>query len=462
VKLSFAILLFFSSLSFAGPMQTISSVSELNAYLNEAHFNGVLLVSKNEEILFKKAFGVKDFVSNSPLTTNDRFQIGSVTKQFVAASILKLQEENKLSIDDDVTKYLPEYAVYKGIKIRDVLNHTSGIANYTDQKGFFQSLDPNRSPTLADLITAFTKYPSDFAPTTNWKYSNSGYIIAGRVVEVVSQKSWSNFIKEHFLTPLGMADTGYVENFAEVSDVIGHMDRGQGPVPFQMNLSWAAAAGGIYSTVDDLAKWTAIYDSSALLSEHSKAQMQTPFMNGYALGISVGTSNGETKITHGGRTPGFTTKLTYLKNSKLRVVKFDNTDGGIVDPETIALNLFYKGKAEAIKVKPYLVDTARLSEYTGLFKGDGMNFNVFLKENELYLQPDDGNPLYKLGANENDSFRLMGIDSEEFLRDEAGKVVAVRHYQGGGISEFIKQTPAVPQFTLKELTFSSRPFSLVW
>jgi CubicO group peptidase (beta-lactamase class C family) len=455
VKLSFAILLFFGSLSFAGPMQSITSVTELDDYLNEAHFNGVLLVSKDESILFKKAFGVKDFVSNNALTTNDRFQIGSVTKQFVAVAILKLQEENKLSLDDDVTKYLPEYSVYKGIKIRDVLNHTSGIANYTDQKGFFQSLDPNKSPTLSDLITAFSIYPSDFAPTTNWKYSNSGYIIAGRIVEVVSGTSWDNYIKENFLLPLGMADTGYAENFAEVSDVIGHMDRGQGPVPFQMNLSWAASAGGIYSTVDDLAKWTAIYDTSVLLSDSSKTQMQTPFMNGYALGVSVVAANGDTKITHGGRTPGFTTKLTYLKKSKLRVVKFDNTDGGIVDPETIALNLFHKGKADAIKVKPYPVDATRLTEYTGFFKGDGMNFNVFLKENELYLQPDDGQPPYKLVANDKDSFRLLGFAAEEFLRDESGQVVAVRHYQGGTTVDFKKQSPAVPEFLLKA-TSSSR------
>ncbi len=449
MKLSFAILFFLSSLSFAGPMQTIGTVAEFESYLNEAHFNGVLLVTKNNEVLFKKAFGVKDFVSNTPLSTNDKFQIGSVTKQFVAASILKLQEENKLSLEDDVTKYLPESPIFKGIKIRDVLNHTSGIANYTDQDGFWQHLPQDRSPSLTDLINAIALYPFDFAPTTKWNYSNSGYIVAGRIVEVVSGESWDSFIRSHFLVPLQMTDTGYVESFKDVSDVVGHVDRGQGPVPFELNLSWAAAAGGLYSTLDDLAKWVTIYDTSALLSENSKTQMQTPFLNNYALGINVVNSNGETKITHGGRTPGFTTKLTYLKKSKMKVVKFDNTDGGIIEPEAIALNYFNKGTAEVPKLKPYPVDKATFSEYTGFFKAETLGFNVFIKDNELYLQPDDGQPPYKLVANDKDSFRLLSIAGEEFVRDEAGQVIAIRHYQGGGSSEFKKQAQPETSSVLK-------------
>lgn len=442
MKLSLALVLFFSSLCLAGPIQTISSAPELETYLNEANFNGVLFVSKENEVLFKKAFGVKDFVGNIPLTTEDKFQIGSVTKQFVAASILKLQEENKLSLDDDVTKFLPEYQVYNGIKIRDILNHTAGIANYTEKPDFWQSLDPNRSPTLTDLINAFTVYPSDFAPRSQYRYSNSGYIVAGRIVEVVSGETWDNFIKTRFLAPLQMTQTGYVENFREVSDVVGH--RAPGFTPVNLNLAWAAAAGGIYSTVDDLAKWTSIYDTSNLLSEDSKTQMQTPFLENYGLGIVVSTSNGETKITHGGRTPGFTTKLTYLKNAKLKVVKFDNTDGGILEPESLAVRLFTIGKADAVKLKPYAVDGIDLSQYTGFFKGDDLSVNVFLKEGELYLQPDDGQPAYKLVPNDKDSFRLMAFAGEEFLRNENGQVVAIRHYQGGRTSEFKKQSPAAP------------------
>lgn len=439
MKAIFAFLLFFSVVGFAGPLQKITTVSEFEAYLDEAHFNGVLLISKDNQILFKKAFGVKNFTSNTPLTTEDKFQIGSVTKQFVAASILKLQEDNKLSLDDEITKYFPENQVFKGVKIRDILNHTSGIANYTDQDSFWQHLDPARSPSLADIINAITLYPFDFAPTTKWKYSNSGYIIAGRIVELVSGQTWDQYIKNTFLNPMQMTNTGYVEHFSEVSDVVGHVDSGNAPTPVDMNLSWAASAGGLYSTLDDLAKWAAIYDSAPILNENSKTQMQTPFLNYYALGITVVKMNDEVKISHGGRTPGFTTKLTYLKKAKLKVIKFDNTDGGIVEPEGTALNLFYKGSADAVKLKPYSIDPARLAEYVGFYKGDGLNFNVFIKENELYLQPDDGQPPYKLVANDKDSFRLLSFAGEEFIRDENNNVVSLKHYQGGGISEFKRQ-----------------------
>ena len=432
-----------SATAFAGPLQEIKTQAQFESYLIESQFNGVLLVAQKDKILFKRAFGVKDFITNTPINTDDKFQIGSVSKQFIAVAILKLQEEKKLSIDDEIVKFLPDLISLKGIRIKDVLNHTSGVANYTDQKKFWELVDFNRTFKFEDILNFVVKLPLDFSPTTKWNYSNSGYIIAGKIVEVVSGQSWDQYIKINFLDPLQMNNTGYSEYFSKVSDIIGYSELNGKLVPVpEFNMSWALSAGALYSTLDDLLKWTDIYEASTLLSEDSKLQMQTPFLKNYALGLSILKFNNEIKISHGGRTPGFTTNLAYLKTSKLKVVKFDNTDGGIADAAEIALNFYAKGSTTALKVKPYEINKNVFAEYVGNYVGSRLNFNVFIKDEVLFLQPNDGQPAYPLVANDQDSFRLMGIAGEEFIRDSSGLVVGLKHYQSGEISEFTKDKGA--------------------
>jgi CubicO group peptidase (beta-lactamase class C family) len=440
MKSIFVMLFLVSFTVFAGPMLEVQNQAEFESYLLESNFNGVLLVAKKDQILFKKAFGVKDFKTNTALTTEDKFQIGSVSKQFIAAAIIKLQEDQKLSIDDEVVKYLPKYQSLKGIKIRDLLNHTSGVANYTDQQSFWQTIDFNKSLSLTDILNFTVTLPVDFAPTTKWKYSNSGYIIAGKIVEVVSGQSWDTFIKTNFLEPLKMNNSGYTDYFSQVSDVVGYMDNDGSLTPvIEFNMSWALSAGGLYSTVEDMLKWTSIYDSSSLLSENSKTQMQTPFLKNYALGVLVTQFNNETKISHGGRTPGFRTELTVLKSSGLKIVKFDNTDGGKTDAAALALNFYAKGSASVVKKKPYPIDSATLNDYVGDYNGEG-NFNVkvFIQNGVLLLQPKDGQPAYPLVANDKDSFRLLDISGEEFIRNQSGIVIGLKHYQNGGMSYLTK------------------------
>ncbi len=441
MKYFLILLLLIPFTAFAGPLQQINSQEQFNSYLSESRFNGVLLVVKQDQVLLKKAYGVKDFATNTPLTINDKFQIGSVSKQFTAAALLKLQEQKKLSIDDEVVKYLPEYPSLKGIKIRDILNHSAGVANYTDQRNFWDLVDFTKILSLTDIADFIAPLPLDFTPTTKWKYSNSGYILAGRIVEVVSGQSWDQYIQTQFLQPLKMQDTGYAPYFSQVSDVIGYTGQSGSLEPVQeFNMSWALSAGALYSTADDLLKWISIYDSSDLLNENSKTQMQTPFLNNYALGIDVTKSKDETKITHGGRTPGFTTTLTYLKNAKLKIVKFDNTDGTYLDPAPLALSFYTNGKVDALKVKPYPINPEVLNDYVGNYIGKTMNFKVFVKDKVLFLQPNDGQPPYPLVANDKDCFRLLGIAGEEFVRNAGNNVVELKHYQGGGIGIFKKES----------------------
>lgn len=440
MKIIFAVLFLSSFSLFAGPLQEIRTVQQFETYLTDSQFNGALLVAEKNHVLFKKAFGVKDFLSMAPLSTTDKFQMGSVTKQFIAAALLKLQQEKKISLDDEVVKYLPQFENFKGISIRDVLNHTSGIANYTDQPAFWQTVDIDRATSFDEILAFTEKLKLEFIPKSNWKYSNSGYIVAGKILELVSGQSWDQYLQTNFFEPLNMNDTGYAPYFRNISDVKGHISSEGNLVPYEFNLTWVLSAGALYSTVDDLLKWFAIYDSSELLTSESKTEMQTPFLENYALGIGVEKFNDEIKISHNGRVPGFTTTLTYLKTTQLKVVKFDNTDGGAVEAGSLALNFFANGSAQALKTKAFPISKEILADYAGVYTGTKMNFSVFVKDDTLFLQPNDGQPAYALVANDVDSFRLMGVAGEEFIRDATGAVSELKHYQGGRISVFKKQT----------------------
>lgn len=428
-------------------MLSIDNQEQLNQYIAKSGFNGVILVSKENEFLIRKAYGYKNFENHALLSVTDRFQIGSVTKQFVAASLLKLQQENKLNIDDDAKNYLPGYDFLKGITIRDLLNHTSGIANFTDQKEFWENVKYDVILSLKEILNFISKLSNEFTPKSNYSYSNSGYIIAGQILENVSGKSWIDYLRENFFTKLQMQETGYQDYFEEASEVVGYVtyEGQQYSMNKQFNLSWALTAGGLYSTVDDLLKWSSIYHDSNILNDNSRVQMQTPFLENYALGIVVSkTENNKTMISHNGRTPGFVTNVSFLKEDQLKVITLDNTDGSRAVMPKVLIEFFSTGKTEALKYEKRQIEQNQMSEYVGVFqhstkmtkKNEKFAFKIFIKDSQLWLQPNDGQPPYLMTAVDVDSYNVGGFAGEEFIRNEEGKIVAVKHYQGGHASLF--------------------------
>ena len=422
---------------FAGPMLEITSREELDAYISKLDYNGVMLVEKDHKVLFKEAFGYKDLEKKIPLTVTDRFQIGSNTKQFVAASILKLQEEGRLSIEDSLIKYFPELPQYKDIKIKDILNHTAGIPNYTDQEKFWEAVDPSVFLTSKDILSYVKDLPLEFEVGKKWHYSNTGYILAGDIIKIVTGKSWDEYISENFLRPLQMTNSGYDVVFENASDVINYMMADGKFVHPSFNLSWASSAGALYSTLDDVSKWMSIYDESTLLSEASKKRMQTPLFR-YGLGIFLEKYHGEEEVSHSGRTPGFTSKVTYLKKSKLKVIVFNNTDGDTESVTGVLMGFYHHGKGLAIKTALYPMTQEQLQNYVGQYASGNFVVNVFLKDGKLFLQPD-GQPPYEMKPNDKDSFNLSGISGEEFTRDANGNILGIRHFQGESEEFFTKK-----------------------
>jgi CubicO group peptidase (beta-lactamase class C family) len=318
--------LLYSFTVFSNPKTT----QELEASIRAKGYNGVVLVMKGNKVLLNKAYGFSDLVLKTPLQVTDRFQIGSLTKQMVAAALLKLEDEGRISLDDFASKYLPQYSQLNNVTILQLLNHTAGIYNYSANKTFMDSRSPNKFFSLDEIINFCLKRPLDFRPGTKWSYSNGGYIIAGKIIELASGMSWDKYLESRFFIPLKMAQTLHYNDYDQLGAVNGYQHTSNALKRVRgLNLSWALSAGSISSTVNDLAKWTDIFSSSNILSRRSKSKMQKVYKEQYGLGIFITSYGQDTLINHRGITRGFKSSLFYLKNKKLKIITLDNIDGSV-------------------------------------------------------------------------------------------------------------------------------------
>ena len=305
-------------------------------------FDGAVLVADHGEVVFEKGYGEADRAWHVPNAPDTRFRIGSVTKQFTAALILQLVEEGKMRLDAPISAYLPDYPAEPGrrITVRHLLTHTSGLPNYTSLPGFMQ--DRARNPyTPAELIGLFSGLPLEFEPGSQFRYSNSGYIVLGALVEAVTGRPYDEVLQERLLTPLGLADTGYEHN----ADVIERMAHGYtrfgnryANAPY-LDTSVPYAAGMLYATVRDLFRWTAaLHAGKPFRNAATLDTMLTPLHAGYALGIGVGKmAVGEDSVRvvqHSGGINGFSAQLMYFPEGARTVVVLDNTgsnSGGVAE-----------------------------------------------------------------------------------------------------------------------------------
>ena len=430
-----------ANLCLANPLMTVSSTDELRSYLVRKNYSGVILVADKDQILFREAFGLKNHEGGEAITINDKFQIGSNTKQMVSSALLKLQEEGKLSLDDKISQYISVPESYNTITIREMLNHTSGITNYTDHQEFWTLVTPTRILSLQEIIDFTLKYPLDFAPTTNWNYSNSNFIIAGKILEVVSGKKWDQYLQENFFSPLGMENTGYNDYFENVSDVASYVlnDKNQYEKVEDLNMSWALSAGAIYSTAGDLLKWLRHYSNISVLNQSSLKEMFTVGKNNYGLGLQVKSIDGDTFVSHNGRTPGFGSDVGHLVNRDMSFINLNNEDGGAIDVPSILYGLFVNGKVDVLKPQSIILSLDQLTEYIGNYKSGSFELKIYLKNGHLVLFPT-GQCEFSMRPIEKDNFDLAGFAGEEFLRDDTGVIYALKHYQNGKTSLFPKET----------------------
>ncbi len=343
----------------------------VQSYVSNKQFMGSVLVARGDQVLLDKGYGSANLEWGVPDTPATKFRLGSLTKQFTAASILLLEERGKLKVEDPVKKYLPDApAAWDKMTIFDVLTHTAGIPNFT---GFpdYPSLEPFAT-TPEKLVARFRDKPLDFEPGEKMSYSNSGYVLLGYLIERISGMSYEHFVQDNLFAPLGMKDSGYDSNSA----VIARRAAGYTPSPNGLvnagfiHMSVPFAAGALYSTTEDLLKWEQGLFGGKLLSAASLQKMTTPFKNDYAFGLLVHTVNGHRVIDHNGGIEGFSTMLTYYPEDKLTLVALANMAPASSGELVSQLALLAQGGTVTLQTerKEITVDSAVLARYVGAYR----------------------------------------------------------------------------------------------
>jgi CubicO group peptidase (beta-lactamase class C family) len=412
----------------------------MQAQTNIKDFSGAVLVMKQNKVMLKKAYGMADREWNVVNTSDAKFRIGSVTKQFTAACILQLIEAGRLSLDDKLSKFYPDFPKGDSVTIHMLLNHTSGIASYTDQRNF---MNVATLPWSKDSIIAyFKKVPYNFSPGTKWAYNNSGYFLLGCIIEKVSGQSYKDYLQQHILDKLGMKNSG-----VDRSDTLlvmrarGYARAGKKTVNADyISLEWPFSAGVLYSTVDDLYKWDRALYNNTILTDASKQKMFTPGKSNYGYGFVIDSVENHYHIWHNGGIPGFSTNFSRYVNDDICIVVFSNNESN-VDFISIALaDILFDVPVEVPYVhKEVKIDPALLDRYVGKYNGAGITLVLIKKDNKLYRHRE-GVPDVELKPESETKF-FYGDESDrmlEFEVDAGGKVVKTWFHNSGQRGEIKK------------------------
>jgi CubicO group peptidase (beta-lactamase class C family) len=407
----------------------------VQSYAADRKFMGTALVARGSQVLFSKGYGSADLEWDIPNSPNTRFRLGSVTKQFTAASILLLEERGKLSISDPVKKYLADApAAWDKITIFNVLTHTAGLPNFT---GFpdYEKLAPFPT-TAAELVARFRDKPLDFDPGEKWSYSNSGYVLLGYLIEKISGDPYEKFVRDNIFTPLGMKDSGYDSNTA----IIAHRASGyaMGKNGYEnagfIHMTIPHGAGALYSTTEDLLKWEQGLFGGKVLKPASIEKMTTPFKNNYAFGVGVETVNGRKIIAHNGGIQGFATELEYYPEDKLTVVVLENVTGA-VPPGEIAKKLVALAHGENVTLtserKEITLDAKSLSRYEGAYQmGPNATMLIRMDGNQLVSRLSGQGPV-AIFPQSDTMFFLKVVDAQiEFPKEDSKPSRLTLHQNG--------------------------------
>ena len=350
-----------------------------------------ILVAKDGKPIYRKAIGKSNLEHNIDMIPENVFMLASITKQFTAVSILMLEEQGKLKMDDPITKFIPDYPTNgKTITVHQLLNHTSGIKSYT---GIGNLVEVARNDmTLDELIDYFKNEPMDFNPGDDYSYNNSGYVLLGKIIEILSGETYEDYIEKNIFERLGMTNSRYGSNRELIKNRA--MPYEQGPDGYvnasYLSMTLPHAAGALVSTVDDMLIWQNALRNNTLISAEtfSKAIKGSKLNNGeyidYGYGLGELNLRGAKGYTHSGGIFGTSTNGIYLIEEDVYVIGLSNCSCNDIGALTQSL-------AAAAIGKPYpsMKDVVKLSEnqmkqWVGAYEfEDGAIRHIFFKDGGL-------------------------------------------------------------------------------
>ena len=409
-----------------------------------------VLVEKDGQVVLRKGYGMANLELGVPVRPDMVFEVGSVTKQFTAAAILMLADRGQLKLDDDVTRYLPDFPTQgKAITIEHLLSHTSGIPSYT---ALSEWASQRREDIPVDqLIALFRGKPLEFEPGEKWSYNNSGYALLGAIIEKLSGKTYEDFIEQEIFKPAGMDHSRYGNPSEIVAGRAYGYDKNEETDTYvnasYLSMTQPYAAGALMSTVDDLARWNRALTGGKLLRGPSFARMVTPvrlrsgMSTGYGYGLGVFDFYGHRLIEHGGDIDGFTAYTLSVPEDRLFITVLSNNPHAPKRPDALVLRTAARLLGRPLESRPVLpLKPEALAEYVGVYRFDPQTARAITQENgRLYSQRSGAGKLPIVPV-ERDVFAFETESRARFTRDAAGQITGMEMIPRFGPAESGQRT----------------------
>jgi CubicO group peptidase (beta-lactamase class C family) len=410
-------------------------------------FSGAVLVAKDGQALLSKGYGRANYEWDIPNSPQTKFRLGSITKQFTATAVLQLEERGLLSVNDPISKHLPDYPKAAGdkITIHHLLTHSSGIPSYTNSPDYRKNMRVAFS--AEQMVDGFKDKPLEYTPGEKFRYNNSGYFLLGVLIEKVSGKKYDAYLQENIFGPLGMKDSGYDRPQPLLRfRASGYDWSADGPRNTEyLDMGQPYAAGSLYSTVEDLFKWDQALYTEKVLKKASFDKMFKPqieaggAMGHYGYGWGISKIHNRAMIGHGGGINGFATFIARFPEERAVVIFLRNVlrPGGPNLQNDLAAILFgekYELPKEKVAVK---IDTRIYDAYVGKYEIRPNFIATVTREGDrLFLHPS-GQARGEIKPLSETRFFTDLVDAEvTFVKNAKGEVESLIIHQGG------RDTPA--------------------
>lgn len=421
----------------------------INAYMTTmttlCRFNGAVLVARDGKVLAASGWGMADMGRRIPNTPSTRIRIASITKQFTAMAILILQERGRLSVQDSLASRIPGSPdSWKAITLHHLLTHTSGLPEYYSYPPYDGA--PWDKAAFLLVLEGFKSMPLMSAPGERFSYSNAGYMLLSRIVELVSGQSFGDFLKQNIFDPLRMNDSGFDYNEKSPMHALGYRPAGEFlELAPDMRMANTHGAGALYSSVEDLLKWDQALYTEKLVPRRALDAMFTPFKDHYAYGWGVGLWRTHRVYNHGGGIDGFSSLFSRYPDDKLCVAILGNAEG--ISREKIMNDLTAIALGEPYQNPPRLPARAPLApetlgDYAGRYQvNDKEQFTVSRGEGRLFALCG-GSALRELWPGSANSFMLVGARAGlTFERDAQGRIKGLILTQADGSATRAEKLP---------------------
>lgn len=452
--LAMAIVLFFNS-SFGQQINEVKLTTYFDKLLSEQfkpEEPGItVLVSRNGQLVYEKAFGMANLELNKPMQVDNVFWIASIGKQFTAVAILQLMEQGKLNLQDEITKYIPDYPTQGSrITIENLLTHTSGIYNFSGMEDPEKKLALDCTPD--EVIDFFKNLPMRFPSGTKWEYSNSGYFLLGYIIEKITGKPYSEYLSENIFKPIGMKNSLYANEKRIIENRVGAYSVGDNGFENSKprNITHVYSAGAIQTTIEDFFKWHQAVHSYKLVKKETLAKAFTRFKladgteTDYGYGWRLGYVYDSPSIWHGGLITGFGAMEIYLPKEDVFVAVFSNCD--CIYPKDIAVRLAAIAAGRPYEYKERSVVGASLNEYSGVYENQrGLQRIITSTDTNMFAQIGRG-PKSNLKSYDHNKFFFEDdpMQTIEFLKNEKGDIEKLIDHKLNGNEVWNKTNKPIP------------------